>query len=674
MLSLKELLQNFSPERLDDLRKALHLKADAADLSRLLQRLDNSDRTRRVFAELEPTEKHVLRYLLSQGGSASEKEIIDRFPESPPALVKLREHYLIFEDPEVTAEPMLCVPREYQRFIPLTPAEKSTLAALMTRQPPAFQADLAQTFGWDASAKRHQASALKREWLSEDRLRLFLEALPDSEKAVWRLFIDSDGIVDSKALQRAGISKTALQPGHLDRSQPLENLYAHGLIFPNQLPNPSCYVAPSDVLGLLKGRVELPAFHVSEHAPAQLRAWGLRLLSDLQLFSAYQASGRMQFTQNDIPLRHQLRAFLKGLGIAEENYGLFLNVSTEAFFGAVIKRTTHTLDANPAESMSRLIVFWRDGDLWQESAHWRDAHRSVDGQLDKTLKAKRLIALKALEALPTRQWVKYEEFEEFIFTLGWKRVDSGVHRNNAYYHNERWPRREFVPDLSPEETLANLTAESLVWLGLVDVGIGRPRKNAWEITHLRLTDWGRQFLDKKSGRFEPLPPVRAETHFSVLPNLEISVTPRLRPDLLAQLFKMAVLKGVNSFSITKESLREALDEGMTLVEILAFLTANSSAPVPFLVQQFVEEVSQKHGHIKLGIAGAYLQVDDPVLLVELRAHRALKDVFHKQVGDKLAILNDRDLDRIAKALRKLGYLPVIEKSDQIDRLKSKVHW
>jgi len=108
--SLSELLQNFSPTQLDALRKTLRLKADSADPVRLLQRLNNSDRTRQVFADLEPTEKHVLRYLLSQGGSATEPELMSRFPDAGPAIAKLREHYLVFDDSPAAPDPMLCVP------------------------------------------------------------------------------------------------------------------------------------------------------------------------------------------------------------------------------------------------------------------------------------------------------------------------------------------------------------------------------------------------------------------------------------------------------------------------------------------------------------------------------------------------------------------------------------
>jgi hypothetical protein len=251
-----------------------------------------------------------------------------------------------------------------------------------------------------------------------------------------------------------------------------------------------------------------------------------------------------------------------------------------------------------------------------------------------------------------------------------------------------------VADLTPEDTLGAMTGEALVWLGLIDVGLGRTAKRpasakktaearhsaltasvaGCDITHLRLTEWGRQFLDKKTGRIEPLPVVAAEKQFQVLPNLDINVSPRLQPDLLGQLFKLATLTGVNTFSLTKGSLREALDEGMTVKEILAFLSANSSKEIPAMAVQFVQEVGERHGHIKLGIAGAYLQVDDPILMVELRAHRSLQDLFRKPVGDRLTILNDSDLERIAKVLRKMGYFPIIEKSDETERLKQKYHW
>lgn len=674
VLSLKELLDRFTPEQMEALSKELHLKPGAEDRTRLLQRLNNSERTRKIFSELEPTEKHVLRFLLSQGGRAEEQDLLNRFPDAPPALAKLRGRYLVFDDPRALSQPALCIPREYQRFISLAPAEKTTLANLFLQQPSAYHADLARMHGWTLAAKHQAGDALKRKWLDEPRLKSALETLPDPEKSLWHQLIDADGIIDSKTLQSLGIANVTVQPGHLDFARPLEALYARGLVFPNKLPHPACFIVPSDILTLLKGKTVRRVFSPSGNAPAHLRAWGLRLLSDLQLFAAYQTSGRLQFTHHDIPLRHQLRAFMKALGAPEENYGLFLNVSFEAFFGQVIKRIFPMLNADPAESMSRIIVHWREGQSWQESAEWRDVHRSPDGLLDQSLKAKRLIVLKALEELPVQQWVLYKEFEEAVFTTGWKRVDSGIHAANIYDQPERWPRRGFKPDLSAQDTLANLTAENLVWMGLVDVGIGKPRKTGWDITHVRLTEWGRQFLDKKSGRLEPLPAVKAETQFRVLPNLDISASSYLRPDLLAGLFKLAVLKGVNSFSLTKNSLREALDEGMTQDDILNFLKTHSAQDLPGAVHQFIEETAQKHGHIKLGIAGAYLQVDDPMLLIELRAHRTLKDIFRKQVGDKLAILNDKDLDRTAKVLRKKGYFPIIEKSDETDRLKAKYRW
>jgi len=63
-----------------------------------------------------------------------------------------------------------------------------------------------------------------------------------------------------------------------------------------------------------------------------------------------------------------------------------------------------------------------------------------------------------------------------------------------------------------------------------------------------------------------------------------------------------------------------------------------------------------------------------MIMLALRAHRSLKDIFQKQVGEQLALLNDKDLERVAKVLRKLGYLPIVEKSEELDHLKQKFHW
>jgi len=675
MLTLREILQQLPHDELDVLKQSLHLKHGKDDFTRLLQRLDNSERTRALFSSLSAGEKHVLRYLLSQGGCAPEREVTDQLPESPPAIEALKAVYALFIHPGVDDAdgPVWCVPREYARFVPLTPAEKSTLANLLIRQPPAFWPDLARAHDWSVDEKAAHLGALKQKWLNPDVLAPAIALLTDEEKALWAQVLNADGILDAKLLQRGGHA-ASVQPGHLDLSRPLDHLYALGLLFPNQLPNPTCFLIPSDVLSTLRGKESEKHFTTIPHAPAALRAWGLRILSDLQLYAAYQASGRLQFTRSDIPMRHQLRAFLKALTIDEEAYGLFLNIELGAFFAKVVRKDPQTFSADPAESMSQLIAYWRDSDQWQESSHWRDAKRGSDGALDRSLKSKRLVLLKALERLPTREWVAFPEFEAYVFSRGWKRVDSGVQSYNSFYHNERWPQREAAADLNASQTLSAMVAESATWLGLVDVGVGKGKKDQWNITHVRLTEWGRQFLDKKSGRFEPLPPVPVESQFRVLPNLEIHASPHLRPDLLTELFRIGTLKGVNTFTLKKESLREAFDEGRKADEVIGFLERHSLSPLPALVREYVEEVAQKHGHIKLGLAGAYLEVDDPMLLVELKAQRSLQDIFRKQIGDRLTLLNDSDIERIAKALRKLGYLPVVEKSAETDRQHMRFHW
>ena len=80
MLTLREILQQLPHDELDVLKQSLHLKHGKDDFTRLLQRLDNSERTRALFSSLSAGEKHVLRYLLSQGGCAPEREVTDQLP------------------------------------------------------------------------------------------------------------------------------------------------------------------------------------------------------------------------------------------------------------------------------------------------------------------------------------------------------------------------------------------------------------------------------------------------------------------------------------------------------------------------------------------------------------------------------------------------------------------
>ena len=146
----------------------------------------------------------------------------------------------------------------------------------------------------------------------------------------------------------------------------------------------------------------------------------------------------------------------------------------------------------------------------------------------------------------------------------------------------------------------------------------------------------------------------------VLPNMEISVPPRLEFSVLGRVISIAAATGPSSYAITKDSLRGALDEGIEEGEILEFLETHSKTGVPENVRRFVLETCGKHGHIKIGLGGCYLHVEDPLILTELKSSKTFKAMVQKDLSGSAAILTEENPNKVARLLRKLGYFPVVE--------------
>lgn len=176
----------------------------------------------------------------------------------------------------------------------------------------------------------------------------------------------------------------------------------------------------------------------------------------------------------------------------------------------------------------------------------------------------------------------------------------------------------------------------------------------------RLTPMGR-FLLGVEGAATP-PPDPREDQLIVQANGEIFLSPYLEPATLYHLLAMTdpPAKGGtgNTVSLTRESIRRCLDQGANTRDILAFLQAHARTGIPQNVEYLINDVGGKHGHIHIGRAQMYVQVDTPLLLKELEARRELKPYFARSLSDTVAILKADDPDKLLRELRKAGYLPV----------------
>ena len=120
----------------------------------------------------------------------------------------------------------------------------------------------------------------------------------------------------------------------------------------------------------------------------------------------------------------------------------------------------------------------------------------------------------------------------------------------------------------------------------------------------------------------------------------------------------------NVVTLTRESIRRALDQGLTGRELTEFLRNHARTGIPQNVEYLINEVGGKHGHIHIGKAKMYIQVDSPLVLKELQAQRELKGYFVRALSDTVAILNAEEPDKLLRELRKAGYLPISDDAPQ----------
>jgi hypothetical protein len=257
---------------------------------------------------------------------------------------------------------------------------------------------------------------------------------------------------------------------------------------------------------------------------------------------------------------------------------------------------------------------------------------------------------------------------------------------------------------SPAVFVRLLVSECLAWLGMVELGWDEPAVGVPQLVPAAATPGKAGRSGQTSGRGEAVvkpaaPDPRAyrlnalglqlfglaadtevlreprEDQFIVQANAEIFVPPYLEPSTYYHLLALTdAPKGGagNTVILTRDSIRRCLDRGDSVRDILAFLQTHARTGIPQNVEYLIHEVGKKHGHIHIGRAQMYLQVDTPLLLKELQARKEIKPYIVRTLGDTVALLNAEEPEKLLRELRKAGYLPISDDAPQVRTLGVKV--
>lgn len=427
----------------------------------------------------------------------------------------------------------------------------------------------------------------------------------------------------------------------------LEQLRLWGLVFPegnwDHIAVPGSTQLISGYLTSVRGTPQKfslrpPALEAAE-APALAARTG-SFGWDLAEFLARIARTRLKLTQAGRMNRRDLRTMEAAFAVPTEGYGSFLY---QLALGLTLLTNSKqgTLEvAEPADAWLGQPEEVRAEETLQRWVNLRGYAESS--------------AMDPAEA----DYLPSQTFRQRAALLESLREASGTVTVAGLAARLRWvlPRafEQWEGHRDPAVVAARLV-RSLYWLGFLRVD------NPEAPRHAALTPLGQRLLAAGAG--EPAALIPEEPYFFLQPNSETFCPPNLAPRTLFHLRRISGEKKggpAGVYPLTQESLRRALDTGLTSGAVLRFLEQFSRTGVPETVRMQVETAGRQHGRIRLVPAEYVLVTEDPTLLHEVRSLKPFQPLLGRELTERSVTISEQDLAELLRRLRARGYAPLDE--------------
>lgn len=145
-------------------------------------------------------------------------------------------------------------------------------------------------------------------------------------------------------------------------------------------------------------------------------------------------------------------------------------------------------------------------------------------------------------------------------------------------------------------------------------------------------------------------------------DLTVVAPGRLVPELAHRLGQVADLESSGAASVyrvTPQSVRRALDLGVTTAEVQELFRSHSMTGVPQALEYLIDDVGRRYGTLRLGQASTYLRSDDPALIDQAIAQAATLGVDVRRLAPTVAI-STTPVAELMTTLRAGGLVPAAE--------------
>ena len=154
-------------------------------------------------------------------------------------------------------------------------------------------------------------------------------------------------------------------------------------------------------------------------------------------------------------------------------------------------------------------------------------------------------------------------------------------------------------------------------------------------------------------------------HVLVQPDLTVVAPGPLERDLARELALVADVEstgGATVYRVSEGSVRRALDAGRAASDLHELFRVRSRTPVPQALTYLVDDVSRRHGRLRVGSAASYLRCDDEALLSEVLAAKKTAPLRLRRLAPTV-LTSEAPVTQVLEVLRSVGYAPAAEAPD-----------
>ncbi|MGV1088403.1 MAG: helicase-associated domain-containing protein [Mycobacterium sp.] len=153
-------------------------------------------------------------------------------------------------------------------------------------------------------------------------------------------------------------------------------------------------------------------------------------------------------------------------------------------------------------------------------------------------------------------------------------------------------------------------------------------------------------------------------YFLVQADLTVVVPGPLKRELADELGTVAAVESAGAamvYRVSEQSVRHALDTGLTAEALQTFFQTNSKTPVPQGLTYLINDVARRHGQLRVGMAASFLRCDDPSLLTHAVAALTSANLDVRLLAPTVAV-SQSPISEVLTGLRESGFAPAAEDS------------